>query len=88
MTSRLFQRILIAGKGRPAHQAAVSVLSVVAIAALMLFATADRVKAGSFAQGVSAFSRQDYGMASRIFIPLADPGGKLQIVGTPAMRRR
>jgi hypothetical protein len=74
MTNSFFQRTLIASKGRPAHRAAVNTLSVVAVAALMLFATAQGVKAGSFAQGVSAFSRQDYGLASRIFIPLADQG--------------
>ena len=47
----------------------------VAVAAsVLLFSTAGLVEAGSFRQGVSAFNRQDYVSASRIFIPLAEQG--------------
>lgn len=51
-----------------------NVLSVAAIMVLMFFAVAGEAKAGPFAQGVSAFSREDYGLAARIFVPLAAQG--------------
>jgi TPR repeat protein len=40
----------------------------------LLAAVADPLHAASFRQGVSAFNRQDYVAASRIFIPLAERG--------------
>jgi len=43
-------------------------------ASVLLFSTASLVEAASFRQGVSAFNRQDYVSASRIFIPLAEQG--------------
>jgi hypothetical protein len=43
-------------------------------AALLLLSNAHYAEAASFGQGVSAFNRQDYGLASRIFIPLAEQG--------------
>lgn len=45
-----------------------------AIALLLFAARAERAQAASYAQGVSAFSRANYGLASRIFFPLADRG--------------
>jgi hypothetical protein len=45
----------------------------VGIAALMI-STGNFAQASSFRQGVSAYSRQDYVLASRIFIPLAERG--------------
>ena len=44
-----------------------------AISAALLL-TAGLAEAASFRQGVSAFNRQDYASASRIFIPLAEQG--------------
>ncbi len=49
-------------------------LSTIAAAGLLL-ASAQLAQAQSFQQGVSAFNRQDYGSAARIFIPLAEHGG-------------
>jgi TPR repeat protein len=43
-------------------------------ALLMLLSTGSLAHAASFQQGVSAFNRQDYAAASRIFIPLAERG--------------
>jgi TPR repeat protein len=43
-------------------------------AAVLLLSSAHFAQAQSFRQGVSAFSRQDYVLASRIFIPLAERG--------------
>jgi TPR repeat protein len=49
-------------------------LLVAVAATVLLFSTASLVEAASFRQGVSAFNRQDYASASRIFIPLAEQG--------------
>jgi TPR repeat protein len=43
-------------------------------AAALLLSTAHFAEAASFRQGVFAFDRQDYVLASRIFIPLAQRG--------------
>ena len=45
-----------------------------AAAVVLLFSAGDFVEAATFRQGVTAFNRQDYGRASRIFIPLAERG--------------
>jgi TPR repeat protein len=45
-----------------------------AATAMLLFLLPDFAEAQSFRQGVSAFNRQDYVSASRIFIPLAEQG--------------
>jgi TPR repeat protein len=47
---------------------------IVAAAVVLLISTGDFVEAASFRQGVSAFNRQDYVSASRVFIPLAEQG--------------
>lgn len=44
------------------------------VVALLLFLPAIPAHAQSLGQGLSAFQRQDYVMASRIFIPLAERG--------------
>ena len=43
-------------------------------AAVLLFSAADFAQAQSLRQGISAFNRQDYGLASGIFVPLAERG--------------
>jgi uncharacterized protein len=45
-----------------------------AAAVALMLATASLAEAASFQQGVSAFNRQDYVAASRVFIPLAEQG--------------
>jgi TPR repeat protein len=47
---------------------------IVAGVAVLLFSNGDLAEAQSFRQGVSAFNRQDYVSASRVFIPLAEQG--------------
>jgi TPR repeat protein len=47
---------------------------IIAGVAALLFSNGDPAEAQSFRQGVSAFNRQDYASASRIFIPLAEQG--------------
>jgi TPR repeat protein len=47
---------------------------IVAGVAVLLFSNGDLAEAQSFRQGVSAFDRQDYVSASRVFIPLAEQG--------------
>jgi hypothetical protein len=42
--------------------------------AMLLFSNAGVAQAQSFRQGVSAFNRQDYQLASQIFIPLGERG--------------
>ena len=44
------------------------------LGAVALFSTGNLAHAQSFRQGMSAFNRQDYQVASRIFIPLAEQG--------------
>ncbi len=46
----------------------------VAATAVLLLSTLSLAQAQSFRQGVSAYNRQDYVQASRIFIPLAEQG--------------
>ena len=46
----------------------------IAAATVLLLSTGDFAKAQSLRQGVSAFNRQHYVSASRIFIPLAERG--------------
>jgi TPR repeat protein len=50
------------------------VFALAAVAVALLISTPDFVGAASFRQGVSAFNRQDYVSASRVFIPLAEQG--------------
>jgi TPR repeat protein len=47
---------------------------IAAAAAALLISASDLAGAASFRQGVSAFNRQDYVSASRVFIPLAEQG--------------
>jgi TPR repeat protein len=47
-----------------------------ATAVVLMLATANFAEAASLRQGVSAFNRQDYVSASRIFIPLAEQGDR------------
>ena len=49
-------------------------LFVVAAASALTMSGGDWAQAQSFRQGVSAFNRQDYALASRVFIPLAERG--------------
>jgi TPR repeat protein len=42
--------------------------------ALLLLSAGNPAEAATFRQGVSAFNRQDYVLASRIFIPFAEQG--------------
>jgi uncharacterized protein len=49
-------------------------LLVATVAAALLVSTGQFAGAASFRQGVSAFNRQDYASASRVFIPLAERG--------------
>jgi hypothetical protein len=42
--------------------------------ALLLLSAGNPVEAAAFRQGVSAFNRQDYVLASRILIPFAEQG--------------
>jgi hypothetical protein len=51
-----------------------TIICVVVGVAPLLFSAAGLAEAASIRQGVSAFSRQDYVSASRIFIPLAERG--------------
>jgi TPR repeat protein len=50
----------------------VGIVAVTAV--ILLFSAIEVAEAQSFRQGVSAFNRQDYVSASRIFIPLAEQG--------------
>jgi TPR repeat protein len=47
---------------------------IAAAAVALLVSTSNFAQAQSFRQGLAAFNRQDYGSASRIFIPLAERG--------------
>jgi TPR repeat protein len=49
-------------------------LLVAAAAVALLAAAGDFAEAATFRQGVAAFSRQDYLLASQIFVPLAERG--------------
>ena len=49
-------------------------LRVVAAAAALLLLAGDWAEAATFRQGVSAYNRQQYVVASRIFIPFAEQG--------------
>jgi TPR repeat protein len=51
-----------------------SFLFATAVAVVLLLPAGSFATAASFQQAVSAFDRQDYGSASRIFIPLAERG--------------
>jgi TPR repeat protein len=65
------------GAGNPRRSAAVRpgrAWLVAGAALLMLFVAGNLAEAATFRQGVSAFNRQDYATASRIFIPLAEQG--------------
>jgi uncharacterized protein len=46
----------------------------IAAAVSFLFSAGDFAKAQSLRQGMSAFNRQDYALALRVFIPLAEQG--------------
>ena len=49
-------------------------IKVVAAVVGLLASAGNLAEAASFRQGVSAFNRQDYASASRVFIPLAEQG--------------
>ncbi|SIO38212.1 Sel1 repeat-containing protein [Bradyrhizobium erythrophlei] len=53
---------------------AVRIFLVATAVAMLLLSTGNFAEAASFRQGVSAFNRQDYQRASRVFIPLAEQG--------------
>lgn len=63
----------IAGR-RPMFDRWQRALLVGAAAVVLLFSSGAFVEAATFRQGVSAFNRQNYVVASRIFIPLAERG--------------
>jgi hypothetical protein len=64
-----------AGRGcRFASGRLMRALCVVAATFAMLSSSNDLAQAQSFRQGISAFNRQDYSLASQIFIPLAEQG--------------
>jgi uncharacterized protein len=52
----------------------VGILFLAIAAASLLLAAGDFAEAASLRQGISAFNRQDYVSASRVFIPLAEQG--------------
>jgi hypothetical protein len=56
------------------HRFGVKSLFIATAAALLLLSAGNLAEAASFRQGVSAFNRQDYALASRIFIPMAEQG--------------
>jgi TPR repeat protein len=61
--------------GRPSISGRLRRAFCIAIAATALLMSAGNfAEAQSFRQGASAFNRQDYALASRIFIPLAEQG--------------
>jgi TPR repeat protein len=65
------------GVGRHARSAAIRLRRAVFIAAaatLLLLSAGSFAEAATFRQGVSAYNRQDYLLASRIFIPFAEQG--------------
>ena len=64
-----------AGRGcRFASGWLIRTLCVVAATFVMLSSSRDLAQAHSLRQGISAFNRQDYSLASQIFIPLAEQG--------------
>jgi len=56
------------------RRSVVRIFVVAAAAAMLVLCAGNLAQAQSFGQGVSAFNRQDYPLASRIFIPLAERG--------------
>ena len=61
------------GGGNPHRSATMRpgrIWMIVAFTMLMSFGAGDFAEAATFRQGVSAFNRQDYAQASRIFIPI------------------
>ncbi len=59
---------------RPVLHRVISVFFPAAAAALLLLIAVGLAEAATFQQGVSAYSRQDYVSASRVFVPLAEQG--------------
>jgi hypothetical protein len=61
---------------RPSHRAFRfrNAFFIAIAAAMLLISLPGFAEAQSFRQGVSAFNRQDYVSASRVFIPLAEQG--------------
>jgi TPR repeat protein len=69
------ERSRMRGVSRPLQSATHAARGVlIAMIALFIFSTDDFAEAATFRQGVSAYNRQDYVQASRIFIPLAEQG--------------
>jgi hypothetical protein len=61
--------------GKPATSAPLRrAFCILIAAAILLFSAADFAQAQSVRQGISAFNRQNYVLASHIFIPLAEQG--------------
>jgi TPR repeat protein len=56
------------------RSAAIRRAGIIISATLLLLSAGDFAEAATFRQGVSAYNRQDYVLASRILIPLAEQG--------------
>jgi TPR repeat protein len=70
-----FERNRPPSSGRPSISGRLRrAFGIVAAATALLISAANFAEAQSFRYGVSAFNRQDYPLASRIFIPLAEQG--------------
>ncbi|WP_375414322.1 tetratricopeptide repeat protein [uncultured Bradyrhizobium sp.] len=61
-------------KRRPVPDRVRRVSCIVAVAAALFVAAGNFAEAATFRQGVSAFNRQEYLLASQIFFPLAERG--------------
>jgi TPR repeat protein len=61
-------------RSRPMSYRVRPIFLVAAAAILMLVSAADFAEAATLRQGVTAFTRQDYVLASQIFFPLAEQG--------------
>jgi TPR repeat protein len=70
----IYPRIAILPKRHFFSRRLIRFLFVAAAAAVLLFSAGNFAEAASLRQGVSAFNRQNYVVASRIFIPLAELG--------------
>ena len=62
------------GVDRPLRSIASSLRRAMFVATLLLLSALSFAEAATFRQGVSAYNRQDYVLASQIFIPLAEQG--------------
>jgi hypothetical protein len=74
--SAMFSHQIFFSQRRLACRSKISAAAIVTVVALLLVSATERVGAATFtfAQGVSAFSRADYRLASWIFVPLAERG--------------